>query len=403
MSKPGASLKVVGRLSIISVGLLSSWLSLQGAEDRGLPSGPLRTGFNLVAPTKQELQDQINAKPRVEKEYLALQQLVEIVPEQILNAAPLDLVNQCHFSLTDDDQARAKKYMKLALLIKDSNEFQFKTTEKYSAMALAFEMSFQHLRAVEAYVPDMAKADYYVSMAQINLWVVVNQYKASEIQKARMLSRLYDSFNYLKAADSSLDLLPTDKEFSEGVSFVKKLVRQTVDTLTEKEMSDYARDRPMLKVMLTDQESMDDIIFEYTSKRFARIEKKLKAKGFSDQVIRSTFIKYAALKKTEYSGIFKIKSVKDRKKEILKDSLSVILTRLIEMEKFDPDVMQDIDENHCMQILGVLDHFSHLAPGGGEATEDDFISKISRSYRKKIRSELETIMNYRDKVMDGLI
>ena len=124
MSKPGASLKVVGRLSIISVGLLSSWLSLHGAEDRGLPSGPLRTGFNLVAPTKQELQDQINAKPRVEKEYLALQQLVEIVPGQILNVAPLDLVNQCHFSLTDDDQARAKKYMRLALLIKDSDEFQ---------------------------------------------------------------------------------------------------------------------------------------------------------------------------------------------------------------------------------------------------------------------------------------
>ena len=270
-------------------------------------------------------------------------------------------------------------------------------------MALAFEMSFQHLRAVEAYVPDMAKADYYVSMAQINLWVVVNQYKASEIQKDRMLSRLYDSFNYLKAADSSLDLLPTDKEFSDGVSFVKKLVEQTVDTLTEKEMSDYARDRPMLKVMLTDQESMDDIIFEYTTKRFARIEKKLKAKGFSDKVIRSTFIKYAALKKTEYSEIFKIKSIKDRKKEILKDSLSVILTRLIEMEKFDPDVLNEIDENNCMQILGVLDQFSHLASGGSEASEDDFISKISRSYRKKIRSELKTIMSYRDKVMDGLM
>lgn len=401
MSKLRASSAVVGKVSLLAIGLMSSWVSVQASDGRGLPSFPMRSGFNLVAPTKQELQNQINAKPRIEKEYLALQQLVEIVPKQVLSIAPLALLNQCHFSLTDDDQARAKKYMRLALLIKDSDEYQFKTSEKYSAMSIAFELSFQHLRVVEPYVPDIAKADYYVSLAQINLWVVVNQYKASEIHKESMLSRLYDSYQYLKAADSGLDLLPSDQDFSEVMSSMESLVNETVAEFSEKEMNEYAEGRPMLKLMLTDQESMDEIIFDYTSKRFSRIEKKLKANGFSDEVIRSTFIKYAALKKTEYSGIFKIKSIQERKKEILKDSLSVVLTRLLEMNKVGSETRSEIDENHYLQILGIPDQFHHIERRSSDSEVDDYMSRIKRSYRKKIQSELETIMSYREKVMDG--
>ena len=99
------------KLTVVVCVSLPLWL-LAGDKP---PSFPMKSGFNALRPSQQELSQMAQRLSRDRKEALSYKQLQAILPHAFLDALPIILFQELQFSLQDDNHTRGIKYIRLGL------------------------------------------------------------------------------------------------------------------------------------------------------------------------------------------------------------------------------------------------------------------------------------------------
>ena len=268
-----------------------------------LPSFPMKSGFNTLRPSQQELSQMAQRLSRDRKEALSYKQLQAILPHAFLDALPITLFQELQFSLQDDNHTRGIKYIRLGLNLLNRS-LLLDDKQKYDLAYQAYLHALHHLRQIRFIVPEGKKADYYLSLAQIERWVV-RCYRRSGRQDADYVKQLvFEGLDSLKLAELHLHgEIPNETDFMEAMRVARQLVDEAIDGLDEAQVLDVVTD-PLERLALSDLSVEDEGFKGYQ----ALIEAKMKRahiqlrtnESLSEELKRDSLRRYERILKQKY-------------------------------------------------------------------------------------------------------
>ena len=184
---------------IVVVWVSTSFWLLAGDKP---PRFPMKSGFNSLRPSQQELSHMAQRLSRDRKEALSYKQLQAILPHAFLDALPITLFQELQFSLQDDHHTRGIKYIRLGLNVLNRS-LLLEDKQKYDLAYQAYLHALHHLRQIKPFVPEGKKTDYYLSLAQIEAWVVRCYTRSGRQDEDYVKELLYEGLDSLKLAEQS--------------------------------------------------------------------------------------------------------------------------------------------------------------------------------------------------------
>ena len=346
----------------------SFWLS---AGDKP-PSFPIKTGFNSLRPTQKELSQMAQRLSRDRKDALSYQQLQAILPQAFIEALPITLFQELQFSLQDDHHMRGIKYIRLGLNLLNRS-LLLEDQQKYDLAYQAYLHALHHLRQIRFIVPKGKKADYYLSLAQIESWVV-RCYKQSGRQDDHYLKALlYEGLDSLKLAELHLHSeIPNETDFMEALQKARQLVDEAIDGLTEAQIQEVVTD-PLERLALSQLGVEDEGFKGYRALIEAKMRRAQRQLGsnahLSESIKRETLERYERLLTQKYLG--HARSLEDKRHWLKEKDLTQSYKAL-----WQSSVLTRVQREHWVQ-LDVMQHL-HFFESYGHLLKIYEVEKVSQ-------------------------